>query len=88
MPGAVLPLWQLKQLPVMPAWSKRAFANVTVVWHVSQAFELGRWFGGLPGAALPLWQLTQLPVMPAWSKRAFANVAVVWHVSQAFELAR
>jgi hypothetical protein len=29
--GAVVPLWQLTQLPVTLLWSKRAFDQVTVV---------------------------------------------------------
>ena len=63
---AVVPLWQLKQLPVIPVWSKPpATSQLLVSWQDSQVFGLGTWFGGLPVAVLPLWQLKQLPVIAA-----------------------
>ena len=64
------------QLPVMPAWSKRAPEKVAVVWQSSQRFDVGGWLVGLPIAVLPLWQLAQFPTTPKWSKVAGENASV------------
>jgi len=54
LPVARVPLWQLAQLPVMFAWSKRAGSHASVEWQSSQVFALGMWFEGLPVAVAPL----------------------------------
>ena len=57
LPVAVVPLWQLAQVPVTPAWSKCAGRQAMVVWQVSQLFDDWTCCGCLPVAALPSWQL-------------------------------
>ena len=37
----MLPLWQLAQLPVIPEWSKTAFAKLVVEWQSSQTLDVG-----------------------------------------------
>jgi hypothetical protein len=39
---------------VTPEWSKRAAAQLVMVWHSSQLFEEAMWPGGLPGTRTPL----------------------------------
>jgi hypothetical protein len=46
---------------VTDPWSKRAFAQLVVVWQSSQVEELGMWVAGFPVAAVPLWQDAQEP---------------------------
>jgi hypothetical protein len=36
LPVAVVPLWQLAQLPVTPLWSKTAPLQLVVLWQSSQ----------------------------------------------------
>ena len=49
-----------------------------VVWQVSQAVVVVRWFADLPAACVPLWQLAQLPLIPAWLKFAGIQAEVEW----------
>src|SRR5271166_3067112 len=65
LPDASAPLWQLMQLAVMPAWSKRAGSQALVVWQFWQASLLGMCGDPLPIASTPSWQLAQLLVTPA-----------------------
>jgi hypothetical protein len=60
LPVAEMPLWQLEQPLVMPAWLK-VFAQVVVTWQLSQAAVVAMWVGPLPMARVPLWQDAQLP---------------------------
>jgi hypothetical protein len=41
LPVAVVPLWQLTQLPVTPVWSKRAGVHAFGEWHESHVLSLG-----------------------------------------------
>ncbi len=66
LPVAVLPLWQLAQFDVRPAWLNVAPENDAVpLWQLSQAAVVAMWVCGLPVAFVPLWQLAQLDVTPA-----------------------
>ena len=84
LPLAVVPLWQLAQLLVMPVWLILAPANeVVLLWQVSQAAVVTMWVVGLPLAVVPLWQLAQ-PGDAGVIILAPANEAVLlWQVSQA-----
>ena len=73
------------QLPVTPAWSKRAPEKVAVVWQSPQRFDEGGWLEGLPGAVLPLWQLEQFSPTPEWSNLAPAQLTVLWQDAQLLE---
>lgn len=68
LPVAVVPLWQLKQVPVTLLWSKLATVQLEVLWQVSQEALVAMWVAGLPVAVVPLWQLAQVPVTALWSK--------------------
>ncbi len=62
LPSAVLPLWQVLQVPaVTPLWLKVAGVHAVVRWQASQVCVVGRWLEGLPSAMVPLWQVAQLP---------------------------
>jgi hypothetical protein len=54
LPVAVVPLWQLAQLPVTLLWSKRAPDQLLVVWQSSQLLPLAMWLTDLPSAVMPL----------------------------------
>ena len=41
LPVASVPLWQLKQLPVTPLWSKFAGSQAAVVWQFWQLSSAG-----------------------------------------------
>ncbi len=73
----MVPLWQLKHMPVMLLWSKFAGSHAVVLWQSSQAAVVGKWLDGLPGALDPLWQLAQVPITWAWSARAGSHALVV-----------
>ena len=81
LPVAVLPLWQLEQVPgTTLAWLKVAGSQAVVRWHWSQLAVVGRWFDGLPVAVLPLWQLEQVPAAtPEWLNVAGVHAVVRWH---------
>ena len=66
LPVAVVPLWQLAQVPVTPVWLKVTVVQLEVdVWQVSQELDVAMCLTPLPVALLPLWQLEQFPVTPA-----------------------
>ena len=62
LPSALIPSWQLTQLPVMPVCVKFAGVHAVVVWQVSHDCVVGMWFVPLPVAMVPLWQEAQVPV--------------------------
>jgi len=62
LPGAVVPLWQLAQVPVTAEWSKWAGLQAVVPWQLAQSAVVARWVGGLPVEVVPLWQVEQEPV--------------------------
>ena len=78
LPVAVVPLWQLEQVPVTALWSKVAGVQALVVWQALHWAEVVTWVFGLPVAEVPLWQLEQVPVMPLWLKFAGVQAAVEW----------
>jgi hypothetical protein len=63
LPVACVPLWQLTQLVVMPAWSKPvAGVQAIVLWQLLQSAVVATWPVGLPEAMVPLWQDEQVPI--------------------------
>ncbi len=63
LPVALVPLWQLKQLPVMLEWSKPvAGLQAVVQWQLPHSALVGTCVAGLPAAVVPSWQDEQLPV--------------------------
>jgi hypothetical protein len=54
-PWKLVPLWQLAQPEVMPAWFIAVPVKVANdLWHVSQLAVVGIWFVALPTAFDPL----------------------------------
>jgi hypothetical protein len=71
LPAAVVPLWQLEQLPRTCAWSTRiAGFHALVEWQASHITVVNMCVAFLPAAFTPSWQLEQFVVMPAWLKVA------------------
>ena len=62
LPVAVVPLWQLAQLPFTLLWSNAAPDQLLVVWQSSQVLPLAIWLADLPVATLPLWHAKQVPI--------------------------
>jgi hypothetical protein len=77
LPVAVLPLWQVMQVPrATPAWLNPAGTHATVLWQLSQDEVVAIWFAGFPGATNPVWHVKQVPgATAAWLKRAPCQVA-------------
>ena len=61
MPVAVVPLWQLAQLPLTPEWLKLAGNQALTVWQSLHCAVVGMCVAGLPVAVAPLWQVEQVP---------------------------
>ena len=61
LPDAVVPLWQLAQVPVTLAWLKLAGVQPPVWWQSLHSPLVGTCDAGLPVAVVPLWQLVQEP---------------------------
>lgn len=71
LPVAMVPLWQLAQVPVTWVWSTRVTGRHTdVVWQFSQVAVDVMCVLLLPVARVPLWQVEQPLVMPVWLKVA------------------
>ena len=72
LPVALVPLWQVAQLPaVTPAWLNVAGSQAVVRWQASHDCVVAMWFDGLPWAVVPLWQVAQLPAATLrWSNFA------------------
>jgi hypothetical protein len=68
LPLAVVPLWQVAQLPgTTPVCENVAGFHPVVRWQASQACVVGRCVAGLPLAVVPLWQVAHEPgATPAW----------------------
>ena len=62
LPVAVVPLWQLEQLDVIPLWLKVAGDHAVVRWQLEHSAVVGTCVAGLPRALVPLWQLAQVPI--------------------------
>ena len=61
-PEAVVPLWQVAQVPgTTLVWLNVAGFQAVVLWQLSQASTVGRCVAGLPVALVPLWQVPQVP---------------------------
>jgi hypothetical protein len=55
LPVALVPLWQLKQLPTTPSWLKPvAGVHAEVPWQLLHSALVAMWVGGLPVAPVPL----------------------------------
>lgn len=62
LPFALLPLWQVEQVPAATlVWLKVAGSQAVVLWQVSQDAVVGIWLDGLPFAVEPLWQVEHVP---------------------------
>ena len=79
LPVAVVPLWQVEQVPgATPVWLKVAGVQAVVLWHVSQDWVVGMCPPGLPVAVVPLWQVAQVPgAIPVWLKVAGVQALVL-----------
>jgi hypothetical protein len=79
LPLAVVPLWQVAQVPgATPAWVNVAGVHAVVLWQVSHDAVVGMWPPGLPVAVVPLWQVEQVPgATPAWVKVAGVHAVVL-----------
>ena len=62
LPVAWVPLWQLEQVAVIPAWLKVAGVQALLVWQSLHCEVVAMWFAVLPGATVPLWQEEQVPL--------------------------
>ncbi len=62
LPVAWVPLWQLEQVAVIPAWLKVAGVHALLEWQVLHSAVVAMWFAVLPGALVPLWQLEHVPL--------------------------
>ena len=79
MPVAVVPLWQVEQVPgATPVWLKVAGVQALVLWQVSHDAVVGIWVEGLPVAVVPLWQVEHVPgATPVWLKVAGVQADVL-----------
>ena len=67
LPSALVPLWQLEQVPFASAWLNVLTGDqAVVVWQFSQTLLVERWVADFPVAEVPLWQLAQVPDTLAW----------------------
>ena len=77
LPGALVPLWQLLQVPITSVWATvRTGDQALVVWQLAQAVVVLMCVADLPVALVPLWQLTQVPVTFEWLKLAGVHAVV------------
>ena len=81
LPVAVLPLWQVLQVPGGHARVvERRRRPRRGAMALIAAGVVGRWFDGLPVAVLPLWQVLQVPAAtPEWLNVAGVHAVVRWH---------
>ena len=62
LPLAVVPLWQLEQVPgATLLWLIVAGVQAVVLWQASHDAVVETWFEVLPLAVVPLWQLLHVP---------------------------
>ena len=67
LPSALVPLWQLEQVPSTALWlTVRTGDQAVLVWQSSQTEVVAMWLADLPVAVVPLWHETQVPVTLAW----------------------
>ena len=79
LPLAVLPLWQVEQVPgATELWLKVAGSQALVLWQESQEAVVGMCPLGLPLAVEPLWQVEQVPgATLLWLKVAGSQAVVL-----------
>jgi hypothetical protein len=79
LPVAVLPLWQVEQVPgAIPVWLKVAGSQAVVLWQLSHEAMVGMCEPGFPVAVDPLWQVEQVPgATPVWLKVAGSHALVL-----------
>ena len=83
LPVAVVPLWQLAQVPITSLWlTVRAGAQAVVRWQSSHKLLVAMWVAFLPGALVPLWHDAQLALMPLWLNVAGVHAVVPWQLPQ------
>ncbi len=62
LPLAVVPLWQVEQVPgATLLWLMVAGIQAVVRWQLSQDAVVMTWFDFLPLAVEPLWHVAQVP---------------------------
>lgn len=61
LPVAVVPLWQLWQLPVTPVWLKVAGNHAVVLWQLLHSAVVGTCVAGFPVAEALLWHEVHVP---------------------------
>ena len=68
LPEALLPLWQVAQLPTVTVlWLNVAGSQAVVRWQLSHEAVVGKCDAVFPVALLPLWHVAQEPgVTPVW----------------------
>ena len=77
LPLALVPLWQLEQVPTTSAWlTALAGDQAAVAWQSSHLLLVVMWLDDLPVALVPLWQVEHCPVMPLCVKFAGDQAAV------------
>lgn len=95
LPAAVVPLWQVEQIPVTGGtaveWLKVVAHVVVDKWQVSHWDVVGTCVLGLPVAVEPLWQDEQFPATGGtavkWLNPAVAHdVVEVWQASHCAEV--
>lgn len=64
LPGALVPLWQLTQVPSALTCENVAGDHAVGRWQSSHIFVVVKWVADLPVALVPLWQLKHDPVIP------------------------
>ncbi len=73
LPVAIVPLWQVAQLPVATVTEVCNLAPTKLVvdlWQLSQAGHevVGKWVLVLPSAVVPLWQFAHFPAsLDVWA---------------------
>ncbi len=75
-PVAVVPSWQLAQVPVTVLWSTATASQSVLTWQSSQTLPLAIWSVGLPVAVVPSWQLAQVPVTVLWSTATVSQLVL------------
>ena len=78
LPSALVPLWQLEQVPWTAAWfTVLTGDHAVLVWQSAQAVVVAMWLALLPVAVVPLWHETQVAVVLAWLKVAGVQPVVL-----------
>lgn len=83
LPLAVVPLWQVAQVPgAALLWPIVAGFQPVVWWQTSHEAVVATWLDFLPLAEVPLWQVAQVPgATLLWFMRAGSQPDVWWQTS-------